>query len=454
MAHAKASPLIQLRFGHQWDSLDDRGEIMVSAISSAGRDYRVASKYLLGCDGASSRVRKALGIAMDGPAEIQTFVNAYFQLNLRDHVKTPAKLYWILHPEYAGTLVAHHIEKRWVYAVPIFKPWEQPEQYTEDRMRDRIQGALGFEVPDLQITSLSTWQMTAQIAQHYRRGRVLLVGDAAHRFPPTGGLGMNTGIADAHNLCWKLGLVLSGRAGEALLDTYEQERRLVAQQNCEESLQNFDKIFEVVNALGLSKNGMAQLARLMNSWPIRWLPASSRRFVRSAVTRIPYWLVGRGLRDGRVRARVSAAIANQINHFDRLGLDIGYIYQQGAVVSDGREKPSPDDPVSQYIPSTYPGARLPHCWIGTNGEKRSSLDNLCYTQFSLYIAKDQVTDIDRLAVPGVGIVDTSDFPHQLFPPNRALLVRPDGHIAWRATVQQCDATQLKRTIDLLLAGQS
>jgi 2,4-dichlorophenol 6-monooxygenase len=453
VARAEESPLIKLLFGHQWNSFEERDGNLISTISGGAGDYCFSSKYLLGCDGASSRVRKALGIEMDGPSEIQSFVNAYFKFNLREHIKTPAKLYWILHPEYAGSLVAHHIEKRWVYAVPVFKPWERPEDFTADVMRDRIQGALGFESPDLQITSLSTWQMTAQIAQSYRRGPVFLVGDAAHRFPPTGGLGMNTGIADAHNLCWKLGLVLSGQAGDGLLDTYERERKPVAAHNCQESLENFDKIFEVIDALGLSKNGMAQLARLMNSLPIRLLPESLRRAVLHTVTRIPFWMVGRALRKGRVRDRVTKAIANQVNHFDRLGLDIGYVYDEGALIADHSEKPMPEDLVSHYIPSTHPGARLPHCWINVNGERRSTLDNLSYTQFSLYLAKNRIDHTEGLEIPGVQIVDTSEFQHELFPPDQVLLVRPDGHIAWRSNANVCNAKNLQSTVDTLLAAQ-
>ena len=85
--------------------------------------------------------------------------------------------------------------------MPVYQPREQPEDFTPEVMRERIQGALGFDVPELQITSLSTWRMTAQVAKAYRKDRVLLVGDAAHRFPPTGSLGMNTGITAAHNMC-------------------------------------------------------------------------------------------------------------------------------------------------------------------------------------------------------------------------------------------------------------
>ena len=150
--------------------------------------------------------------------------------------------------------------------------------------------------------------MTAQIAERYRAGRVFLVGDAAHRFPPTGGMGMNTGIQDAHNLCWKLAAVEAGWASDALLlDTYEVERRPVAQNNTDQSLNNAMKMLEVFGALGLSENLEASRANLRKA-----------------------------LADPAARSTLAAAIANQQEHFDMFGLQLGFRYEAGALVPDGR----------------------------------------------------------------------------------------------------------------------
>lgn len=440
VVHARQCPLIDLRFGHKWVSGENADEHVTSVVES-GAAYAIESRYLFGCDGASSRVRQAAGIAMEGPAEIQTFVNAFITTNLRSRVRTPAKLYWIMHPEYAGAFIAHHMEKRWVYAVPVEQPWERPEDFTKDVMRARIAGALGFDVPDVQVHSLSTWRMTAQVAERYRRGRVLLLGDAAHRFPPTGGLGMNTGIADAHNLAWKIGLVLAGGAGEALLDTYERERRPIAQKNCAESHTNFEKMFDVIRALGIDPNGMKLLARLMGSRPMRALPSRLRAMVKRMVTRPVYWFIGRVLRAGARRERVAAAIAQQTNHFDRLGLDIGYVYGEGAFVSDGSSHAAPANDVADFIPTTMPGARLPHRWVTTATGRRSVHDDLSYTRFSLLTVRHSVHDD-----PAIHVVDTSHYPPDLFPPDRALLVRPDGHVAWRGASEACDDATLRAIV--------
>jgi len=437
VARAQQCPLIDLRFGHQWVSCEAAGDHVINAIDSKSA-YTIASRYLLGCDGASSRVRQAAGIAMEGPAEIQTFVNAFFTANLRDRVRTPAKLYWILHPEYAGAFIAHHMERRWVYAVPVEQPWERPEDFTKDAMRARIAGALGFNAPDVQMHSLSTWRMTAQVAERYRRGRVFLLGDAAHRFPPTGGLGMNTGIGDAHNLCWKLALVLGGRAGDGLLDTYERERRPVAQKNCAESHTNFENMFDVVRAFGIDPAGMKLLARLMASAPVRALPSRMRAAVKHAATRPVYWLVGRALRAGKRRTRVAAAIAQQTNHFDRLGLDIGYVYGEGALLADGSPRVTPANDVADFVPTTMPGARLPHRWIASATGRRSTHDDLAYTHFTLIAPMCPAIG----AHDAIRFVDSAGYPPDLFPPDQALLVRPDGHVAWRGPVGAFNETIL------------
>lgn len=463
IAKARTSPLIDLRFGHLWEASDEAADGIVSRIGGEA-SYRVVSRYLLGCDGASSRVRRGIGIEMDGPAEIQTFVNAYFRLDLRDRIQTPAKLFWILHPQHAGTLIAHHIERRWVYAVPIYEPWQSPEDFTPEVLRARIQGALGFKVPGLEIVSTSTWRMTAQVAQRFRSGRAFLVGDAAHRFPPTGGLGMNTGIADAHNLCWKLAAVLRGAAGDALLDTYETERRPVAQRNCEESQRNFEKVFEVIEALGLSRDAPKLLARIMGSRAMRMLPGAIRNGLHRAIA-VPAEILIRGARrPGRARDRMLAAIADQVGHFDRLGLDIGYRYEIGALVPDnGPPAPDPGG-VSDYVPSCAPGARLPHAWIAVDGKRRSTHDLIGFEKFTLLTgpAKRSWADAARTAAQAFGItletiiVDDPEWTRLSgVSGGCALLVRPDGHIAWRANdVEAIDTDVLNGVLLRVLSREN
>lgn len=447
--HAERSPLIDLRFGHRWESMSPGENSVVSTVVRETA-YRIESRYVLGCDGASSQVRRVIGIEMEGPAEIQSFVNAFFELDLSGRVRTRAKLFWIIHPEYAGTFIAHHVAKRWVYAVPVYQPWENVENFTAEAMCERIRGALGFDVPELTISSLSTWRMTAQVATTYRRGRVLLVGDAAHRFPPTGGLGMNTGIADAHNLCWKLALVLSGRAGDALLDTYETERRPVAQKNCAESHANFDRIWDVIRALGVNPKGMEHFARFMNSRPMRMLPDGIKSGVVKALAWVPKRLIGRALRPGRVRDRVQRAIDDQINHFDRLGLDIGYVYEQGALVRSGEVKPTAGSDVADYAPTTIPGARVPHRWIGTGDGRWSTHDSLSYTQLSMLLRTEDARRLPVRMHEDIRLVDTSEFPEDAFPRDAMLLVRPDGHVGWRGRVGADDEAAVSAAMETIL----
>ena len=242
---------IDVRYEHCWESAtsDDAG--VISMITGPDGTRRVSSRWVLACDGASSPVRRMLGIEPEGPHRIQSFVMVHFAANLRhlvgDH---PGVLFWICDPAAGGTFVAHDIDREWVYMHAYDPDAEDAASYTPARCDQLVRRALANPDVDLDIVTIATWTMTAQVAPRFRAGRFFLVGDAAHRFPPTGGLGLNTGVQDAHNLAWKLAAVEHGRAEVDLLDSYEQERRPVAQRNAEVSLANALKLIEVPVALG------------------------------------------------------------------------------------------------------------------------------------------------------------------------------------------------------------
>ena len=407
----------EVQYGQQWEGAEQDEEGVTSRVRDLATDevYEIRSRYLIGCDGAGSRIRKSIDVEMVGPQSLQHFVMIHFGANLRALVKDrPAVLYWLTDPEMGPALVAHDIDSEWVYMFPFDPDRETESDYSEARCEALVKKALGSDAYPVKVETISTWAMSAQIAERYRKERIILAGDAAHRFPPTGGLGLNGGVQDIHGLVWRLVAIEAGWARPALLDSYESERRPVAQKNSENSLHNAMKMFEVAKAFGMDEE-----------------PTSER--------------MNATLADPEGRARVEAAIADQAEHFDTLGLQLGFRYEVGAVVPDGTAPPEIDDPVREFVPCGRPGTRMPHAWIRRDGKRLSTLDLLTLDSFTLITTSQSdaweaaVAEIPTVPVQYVAIDAASLEDEALWLRDSgigfegALLVRPDQHVAWRAS---------------------
>ncbi len=395
LEHLAKQAEASLWLGQEWLGAEQDADGVTSRIRdlASGGTREVRSRYLLAADGAGSRVRRALGIEAVGPARLGSFVMIHFEAKLRPWVgRRPAVLYWTTAPGATGTFVAHDIDSTWVYMHAFDPDRESADDYTEAVCTDIVRRALGTSEPEFAIRTIRPWHMTAQVAERYREGRCFLIGDAAHRFPPTGGLGLNTGVQDAHNLAWKLAAVEAGWAPAALLDSYDAERRPVARENADVSLRNAVRMLEVVEAL-------------------------------------------------RSGSGVGAAIANQAEHFDMLGLQLGFCYEAGALVPDGSARPAVANPVREFVPTGRPGARLPHAWMRPGV---STLDLVPADRFLLIAGRDgsawaeAAATITRAPLATLRIArDVADadgaWAAQLGIGSRgALLVRPDQHVAWRS----------------------
>lgn len=402
-------------FSHRWESSVQDADGVTSTVRDLATDetFTVRSRYVIAADGAGSPVRKSLGIGGAGPDRIQAFLMIHFEADLRAVVgEHPGVLYWISDPSCSGVLVAHDIDREWVFMHAWDPDNEDVNDYDEERCLALVRRTMTDSGVPITIRTVAPWLMTSKLADRYRDGRIFLVGDAAHRFPPTGGLGLNTGVQDAHNLAWKIAAVEKGWAAPALLDTYESERRPVAAYNAEQSLANAMRMMEVPMAMGTADTPEA--ARLsfdaMLVDPVR-------------------------------RAEVGAAIANQAEHFDMLGLQLGFTYSGPAIVDDGSTPPVVANPVREFRPVSRPGSRLPHGWVQRDARRVSTLDLVEADGLTLFVPEGSAwaTAARSLAAPlvvvewGRDVTDPDDWWGSSAELARegALLVRPDQHVAAR-----------------------
>lgn len=382
------TPLIDLRIGHRVMDLSTDGDTAeATVLHPDGHTYRLESDFALACDGANSETRERLGIGLHGQAEVQPCLTIHFEADLRGLVgERPGMFYWAVGAKLPGIFIAYDIDRTWVY-LSFMAPEVVP---SHEEARAIVVDALGADRPDITVRHVIPWVMTAQVADQLRQGRVFLVGDAAHRFPPSGGLGLNTGIQDAHNLAWKIKAVRSGLADAAILDTYDSERRRVAETNTAQSLANAESALRVFQ---LAEDSPQQ------DW--------------------------------------DAAIAGMRDGLNSLAMQIGFSYADAPAAHDGAQG---------YRPRADPGDRLPHAWCTIDGRRLSTLDLLDPQAFTLLTrcpswSQTEIGDAPLTVVTIDGDVPAWWIELTGLTHDGALLVRPDGHILARCDDRTPEAVQ-------------
>ena len=250
----------RIRFGHELIELhqDEGGVVAVVRDGASGREYVVRSRYVVGADGGRL-VPGLIGVEYEGLGVITQTATLHVSADFSSHAPDQDVLIrWIFSPQVGALVVMVPMgPERWgpdseEWVVHLNYPVDDPRAQSDEKVEADVREALGIGALPMRIRKITRWSVDAVIASSFRVGRVFLLGDAAHRHPPTGGLGLTSAIHDAQNLCWKLAAVLNGHASTALLDTYEAERRPVDERNCQRSLDNALNHFAIGAALGVS----------------------------------------------------------------------------------------------------------------------------------------------------------------------------------------------------------
>jgi 2,4-dichlorophenol 6-monooxygenase len=452
---AERLSLGRIRFNHELVELvqDHEGVTGLIRDNGTGDHYLVRSDYLLGADGGR-RVAGQIGVTYEGLGVVTQTATLHVSADFSGWARDPDVLIrWILCPETGTMVVMVPVgPARWgpeseEWVIHLNYPADDPRAQSDAKVEADVRAATGLVDAPITIHKITRWSVDAVMASAFRVGRVFLLGDAAHRHPPTGGLGLTSAIHDAHNLCWKVAAVVQGQASPELLDTYQAERRSADERNAQRSLENAVNQFAIVADAGVShENGpeenWANLRRLWSGRP----------------------------EDAEYRSRVLRRIRMQSMEFNELNVELGYAYESAAIVPDDTPPPDPVDEVRVYEPSTRPGAPLPHAWIDDEDGRRRPIKDLVEPGRFLLIAGEEgeawCDAARRLADEGVpldavriGHIDGDLYDPRCMwarrreiDPEGAILVRPDRCVAWRnPTASEAPLEELSNALSQILA---
>ena len=393
------------------------------------RQYMMRARYLVGADGAKSKIVEDLGLNIEGHTARAGTAYIIFNADLSRYVRhRPSTLHWFITPSASfgeiglGLLRAVRPWDQWIAGWGFDIAKGEPDLSEDNAVIEKIRALVGDATLDIEIVTKSIWYVNQAYATEYSKGHVFCAGDAVHRHPPSSGLGMNTCIQDGFNLAWKLAYVVKGYAGGQLLESYSAERQPVGKQIVERANQSrldYAPLNAAFRVAGAQNPVAAGIARFRDPGP----------------------------EGAQARRGVHEALELKNTEFNAQGIEMNQRYISSAVVAD----PSAGDEVWKrdkqlYLQATTrPGAKIPHAWlVNRHGVRVSTLDVIGKGQFSLVTGlagRAWISAAEALALPYlrtvvVGERDTLD-PYLEWQRRReideagALLVRPDGYIAWR-----------------------
>lgn len=410
-------------------------------------EFEIRARYLVGCDGARSIVGEHGGFEFEGQTGLGNAITVWIEADLSRYTKhRSGALFFVRNPGNSDLLSIWTCVEPWNEWSTIFlRAGLDASELSEEAVMPRVRAAVGDPSVEIRIKKISEWQFHHVVAAQYRRGRLFLAGDAAHRHPPANGLGSNTSVQDAYNLAWKLALVVSGRAHDRLLDSYDAERQPVGRRIVDRANRSVAEMGPCLLALGFEPGETAEEAE--KRIDLLHGPEGEER-----------------------RVALLAALDLLNGQFNAHGVEMGQRYVSGAVVDDGTPFPSFErDPDLYYQPSTHPGSPLPHVWLQRGTEEISTLD-LCrhdgltlltgiagsaWAEAAAAVSAEKGVCIEPVCV-GLGQACNDVLGRwsrvREIDDDGCLLVRPDRIVAWRCPRSVSDPTLALREAVTKLLG--
>jgi 2-polyprenyl-6-methoxyphenol hydroxylase-like FAD-dependent oxidoreductase len=400
---AETLPSVDVRYGCELVSFtQDAGGVTAKVKDRDGTVSEVKALYLAGCDGGSSVVRRQLGIKLAGEGDLLKMRQAlYYCEDLYERIPIGKGRHYHVADDKATFLIVQDSTKHFTLHAIVD---------TDAEMAALFEQTVAMPVT-YDMLYVGQWNQKLLLADRYGEGRVFLAGDAVHLVIPTGGLGMNTGVGDAIDLSWKLAATLQGWGGPDLLRSYEIERRHVGDRN--------------VAASTFASRGR-------NKWRAMWKPNIRDNTPEGAQTRAELAHV----------AKVEQTKGNKMT-----GAELGYRYTDSPLVA-AEPGEGPEHNFMEYVPTTWPGARLPHVWLGDGTAMQDRIGNgLTYTLLRLGHSEADTEGLQR-AFAALGsplqILDIPDEAARNIYGYDLLLLRPDLHVVWRGNAAPQDAEKLAK----------